>query len=326
MQISKSQLKLKTDCFSIILSVVFLFDWTFIYGQSNCITMNQLMKMHRVSISEIQPFLNGSSWSFDAAKSKVNSTGFKITNPMEYVKWTRSSYQASETLELYTCLGKPNLIKLVTNDACFRIMSESFSTITPGETKVVDGALLTIYSSGNTIIEIFTQKAQYNKNTYTLLVYDRAMHSRLAFEASLTDAGNPFYNEKNGSNTSVSASNEDAPTQAPTSSTDEGEVVTYVEVAPRFPGGESALYAFLQKNIKYPPLARENGITGRVYLTFIIGLDGSIRDVKVVRGIGAGCDEEAIRVIKNMPRWEAGKQNGKPVNVQFNMPINFTLN
>lgn len=115
------------------------------------------------------------------------------------------------------------------------------------------------------------------------------------------------------------------PPEEPVVDPDAGKVFTYVEEQPTFPGGEAAMYEYLQKNIKYPPLARENGITGRVYLTFVVGPDGNIRDVKVLRGIGAGCDEEALRVVRNMPPWKAGKQNGRAVNVQFNMPINFTL-
>lgn len=115
------------------------------------------------------------------------------------------------------------------------------------------------------------------------------------------------------------------PPEEPVADPDAGKVFTYVEEQPTFPGGEASMYEYLQKNIKYPPLARENGITGRVYMTFVVGPDGDIRDVKVLRGIGAGCDEEAIRVVKSMPNWKPGKQNGRSVNVQFNMPINFTL-
>jgi protein TonB len=115
------------------------------------------------------------------------------------------------------------------------------------------------------------------------------------------------------------------PPEQPFVDPDAGKVFTYVEEQPTFPGGEAQMYAYLQKNIKYPPLARENGITGRVYMTFVVGPDGDIREVKVLRGIGAGCDEEAIRVVKSMPKWKPGKQNGRSVNVQFNMPINFTL-
>ena len=73
-------------------------------------------------------------------------------------------------------------------------------------------------------------------------------------------------------------------------------------------------------------MARESGIQGRVFVTFVVERDGSVTDVRVLRGIGGGCDEEAIRVIKNMPKWNPGKQRGKSVRVQFNMPILFKLN
>jgi periplasmic protein TonB len=82
---------------------------------------------------------------------------------------------------------------------------------------------------------------------------------------------------------------------------------------------------FLQDNIKYPQMARESGIQGTVYVTFVVERNGSVTDVKILRGIGGGCDEEAVRVVQNMPKWEPGKQRGKPVRVQFNMPIKFTL-
>lgn len=106
---------------------------------------------------------------------------------------------------------------------------------------------------------------------------------------------------------------------------DEGKVFTYVEEMPTFPGGEAAMYEYISKKIVYPALARENGITGRVFMNFIVDKDGNIKDVKVLRGIGGGCDEEATRVIKAMPNWKPGKQNGRSVQVSFNVPINFTL-
>ena len=100
---------------------------------------------------------------------------------------------------------------------------------------------------------------------------------------------------------------------------------TVVEQMPEFPGGESALNKFLHDNIRYPAVASENGIAGAVYLTFVVSKDGKISDVRVIRGIGGGCDEEAIRVVKLMPRWIAGRQNGVSVPVQFNLPIRFVL-
>jgi protein TonB len=105
----------------------------------------------------------------------------------------------------------------------------------------------------------------------------------------------------------------------------EMEIFTVVESMPTYPGGDAARMKFLQENIKYPQMARESGIQGTVYVTFVVEPDGSVSDVRVLRGIGGGCDEEAVRVIKAMPKWIPGKQRGKPVRVQFNMPIKFTL-
>lgn len=105
----------------------------------------------------------------------------------------------------------------------------------------------------------------------------------------------------------------------------ETEIFTVVETSPSFPGGDEARIRFLTNNIRYPEKAREASVQGTVYITFVVERDGSVSDVRVLRGIGAGCDEEAVRVIKMMPEWSPGKQRGKPVRVQFNMPIKFSL-
>jgi protein TonB len=115
------------------------------------------------------------------------------------------------------------------------------------------------------------------------------------------------------------------PTVVEEKEVEEVEIFTVVEEAPGFPGGDEARIKFLQNNIKYPQMARESNIQGTVYVTFVVERDGRVTDVRVLRGIGGGCDEEAIRVIKAMPKWNPGKQRGKPVRVQFNMPIKFTL-
>lgn len=105
----------------------------------------------------------------------------------------------------------------------------------------------------------------------------------------------------------------------------EQEIFTIVEDMPSFPGGEAKLMEYLGKNTKFPPLAKDAGIQGIVYVTFVVAQDGSIDNVKVLRGIGGGCDEEALRVIKNMPKWTPGKQRGRAVRVQYNIPIRFIL-
>jgi protein TonB len=106
---------------------------------------------------------------------------------------------------------------------------------------------------------------------------------------------------------------------------EEEEIFMVVEDQPGFPGGERERMTYLVKNIKYPTMAKESGIQGTVFLSFVVEKDGSITGVRVLRGIGGGCDEEAIRVVKAMPKWKPGKQRGKPVRVQFSMPIKFTL-
>jgi protein TonB len=103
------------------------------------------------------------------------------------------------------------------------------------------------------------------------------------------------------------------------------EVFTIVEEMPAFPGGEAERNKFLAENIQYPQQATENGIQGTVYVSFVVDSKGNVTDVKILRGIGGGCDEEALRVVRMMPKWHPGKQNGKNVRVLFNMPIYFKL-
>lgn len=95
--------------------------------------------------------------------------------------------------------------------------------------------------------------------------------------------------------------------------------------APIFPGGDLAFVRFLTKNITYPVIARESNVKGKVILTFFVERDGSLTGIRVVRGIGAGCDEEAVRVLKLSPLWKPGIQDGHPVRVQYSVPIEFSV-
>lgn len=104
------------------------------------------------------------------------------------------------------------------------------------------------------------------------------------------------------------------------------EIFTFVEQPPTFPGGDEALAKYLSNNIRYPHLATENGISGTVFVSFVVDSEGQIKDVKTVGATkGGGLEDEAMRVVKKMPKWKPGKQNGRQVSVQFNLPIRFTL-
>ena len=107
---------------------------------------------------------------------------------------------------------------------------------------------------------------------------------------------------------------------------DDDEFFMVVENMPEFPGGDLGLMKYIQKNVKYPAIAKEYNITGKVYVSFIVDKSGKVTNVKVVRGVDKNLDAEAVRVVKSLPKYKPGKQRGKSVRVMFTIPINFTLN
>ncbi|MBR1550076.1 MAG: energy transducer TonB [Bacteroidales bacterium] len=113
-----------------------------------------------------------------------------------------------------------------------------------------------------------------------------------------------------------------APRQQAATETDNA-IFTVVEQAPEYPGGMEALYQFIASNIKYPG-SPETSVNGKVVVSFVIEKDGSISNAKVVRELAPGFGDEALRVVKLMPKWKPGRQNGEPVRVQFNLPVNFS--
>ncbi|MFA6402331.1 MAG: TonB family protein [Salinivirgaceae bacterium] len=107
---------------------------------------------------------------------------------------------------------------------------------------------------------------------------------------------------------------------------EEAQVFFIVENMPEFPGGDLELRKYINQNVSYPEIAKENGIQGRVFIQFVVNQKGEVEQVKVVRGVDPSLDKEAIRVIQSLPKWKAGSQRGKPVKVSFTVPINFQLN
>lgn len=103
------------------------------------------------------------------------------------------------------------------------------------------------------------------------------------------------------------------------------DTLSIVEEMPSFPGGGTALLKFLQENMVYPKQARDEWISGTVYVSFVVEKDGTISDPRVLRGIGGGCDEEALRAVNAMPVWTPGMRDGEPVRVQYNLPIQFKM-
>lgn len=106
---------------------------------------------------------------------------------------------------------------------------------------------------------------------------------------------------------------------------EESEIFVVVEDMPEFPGGETALRSYINKNVQYPVIAAENGIQGKVYVRFVVDKDGSVTNAEIARGIDPSLDQEALRVVRTLPKWKPGKQRGKPVRVSYTVPINFQL-
>lgn len=110
-----------------------------------------------------------------------------------------------------------------------------------------------------------------------------------------------------------------------TGSNPDPDPVDFVEQMPQFPGGQSALMSYLGSNMRYPAMAIENEIEGRVVVKFVVGKDGNISNVQIIKTLDPSCDKEAVRVVKSMPKWVAGRQNGHPVAVYFTLPVVFRL-
>lgn len=113
--------------------------------------------------------------------------------------------------------------------------------------------------------------------------------------------------------------------EKPVQSNEDKDIFTIVENQPQFPGGDEARIKFMNQNVRYPKAALEQGIQGTVYVTFVVEKDGNISNIRVIRGVHESLDNEALRVVAMMPKWNPGTQKGKPVRVQYNVPLKFSL-
>lgn len=125
--------------------------------------------------------------------------------------------------------------------------------------------------------------------------------------------------------TQMETTNEDLPVPPPGVKPGEDAVLSYVQVMPEFPGGQAAMLAYLAKNSQYPQDAKDAKKSGKVYVSFTVGKEGQITDVIVMRNLFPSLDMEAVRLVKSMPNWKPGMQDGKPVRVRYNLPIAFQL-
>lgn len=168
--------------------------------------------------------------------------------------------------------------------------------------------------------------AFFNDNNYNERAEDMAVADTAAYEEDNSDIAMEYEEDEVAKEVAMlRAASREYEEEQPLQNEEADKVFDVVEQMPSFPGGEAALMKFLSSNVHYPVVAEENGIQGRVVLTFVIERDGSISDVKVVKSVDPSLDKEAVRVIQSMPQWRAGTQDGKPVRVKYTMTVTFGL-
>lgn len=207
-------------------------------------------------------------------------------------------------------------------------------TIDKAKANIITGKV-TSAEDGNGIPGVIIEVVDKNSGTTTdargeykinALPDDKLRFTFPGFETAVVPVAN-----KNAINVTLKVKNntvslkESTPTLTLKANNNEDVYFTAVEQNPEFPGGIKAMYNFISNNLKYPIEAVENRTSGKVFVRFIVRKDGSITDLKILKGIGYGCDEETVRVFSQMPKWNPGTQNGIPVNVAFTAPVNFTL-
>lgn len=187
---------------------------------------------------------------------------------------------------------------------------------------LLQGQFLADFKSATAMKLQITYGASYEYETYVFKMNgSTASYNKVASQAK------PELNNKQESTTQpIEQSQTNSNEQTKSTIDDNDEVFTVVEEDPEFPGGMEAMYKFIADNLSYPSLAKDNNITGRVFVSFVVEKDGSISNVKTMRDIGGGCGAEACRIIRSMPNWIPGKQRGKIVRVQYTLPVNFNLN
>ncbi|MDO9255156.1 MAG: energy transducer TonB, partial [Bacteroidales bacterium] len=268
---------------------------------SGCLNEAQLLRMQKTSLSDIRTFLDMEGWTLEKTQSLPS---FQST----VVEWQKSIYENGGTLKLYMQSGKPNIVSYKSHGNCFLNLLNSQDPKS-SKVRVINDILLTSIVKNGITIEFRQYTSGYSGSLNSILIYNYTTSNKEMLNAIL-QAENSGSAVKSGKEpvTEVSYAakvperNEEF---KETHIQEEAEVreenkpvYTIVEEMPYYPGGESERNKFLATNIVYPRQASENGIQGTVYVSFVVDSKGNLTDVKVLRGIGGGCDEEALRVVK----------------------------
>jgi TonB family protein len=286
---------------SAVLGVIFFFvTWT---AEAACFSRQQLYRMQTSSLEEIQTNLKAEGWVL-AAPSSVDegTTGFGFKKSV----FTKNG---NERVDVYTSSTDGNLIHLKVGDACFQTISGTEFGQLSRKLMIDQNKVISEYRAANHIIQL-VEHAGSDATNPEILIFNEALKSQV----KVLSQSNPEVSPK-------------AATSSSNSSGTAGKEAVYdeVETLPIPSGGMAGWSSYLSTNLGYPTTARRKGIEGTVIVAFVVNTDGTVSDFELLRGIGGGCDEEAIRIVKNSPKWTPGMQSGKAVRTRMRFPLKFEL-
>ena len=285
---------------AVLAFVLFFASWN---AEASCFSRQQLYRMQTSSLKDIQANLKAEGWALAAPSSVAEgTTGFGFKKSV----FTKNG---NERVVVYTSKSEGNLIHLKVGDACFQTISGTEFGQLSRKLMIDQNKVISEYRAANQIVQL-VESAGSEVTNPEILIFNEALKSQV----KVLSQSNPGVSPK-------------AATSSSNSSGTAGKEAVYdeVETVPIPSGGMAGWSAYLSANLGYPTTARRKGIEGTVIVAFVVNTDGTVSDFELLKGIGGGCDEEAIRIVKNSPKWTPGMQDGKAVRTLMRLPINFTL-
>ena len=284
-----------------------LFFFLLLTAEASCFLRHQLYRMQSFSFMDIQTFLKAGGWELASQNSVAETTsGFGFEKSV----FTKSS---GEMLAIYSSKSYGNIIQLNVSASCFQTISvNEFKNLTRKLINEQD-RVIKEYREGNQIIQL-VEYATNKGDGPEILIFNEDLKNQVK---SLDQW---FGATPSNSRVSTGASHSKS-----SSGASKGEIYEVVETQPNPPGGMQGWNRYLIENLRYPTGARRMGIEGTVVVVFVVNTDGTISDIEISRGIGGGCDEEAIRIVEGSPKWTPGMQGGKAVRARMRLPLSFLL-
>ena len=285
----------------IVLAILLFFTgWA---AEAACFSRQQLYTLQTSSLEEIQTFLKAEGWELAEPTSVAEgATGFGFKKSV----FTKNE---GEKVVVYTSRTQGNFIHLKVGNACFQTISSTEFGQLNRKLLVEQQKVIKEYREANQILQL-VEYAGSGVTNPEILIFNEALKSQI----KVLDQSNPWVSPKVGSSNPNSSGN-----------AGKKEVYDVVETVPIPSGGMAGWSNYLSANLGYPTTARRMGVEGTVIVAFVVNTDGTVSDFELLRGIGGGCDEEAIRIVKNSPKWTPGMQGGQSVRTRMRLPLTFKL-